>query len=188
MRLEPADDDRLSFTFFDKFAHGRIRIDRSGDGVRSPAFQKNIARRDLLSATELERFVGSSYSSPRRRTKRTEGVVLRANPLQIKQQMPLALTRLCISRRQIVAALVARGNKIVYAVAKHARAKNEIVRQIPAAPGKQGPPRRFDLPIELFAQTDVGGLGGGGAFDKLCQDGLFHAGCACGFGIAERGA
>ena len=65
MRLERANGDRLRFTVFDKVTHCRVSINHRRDGVRGPAFQKNIAGRDLFGAAELERLVGGGYLSPR---------------------------------------------------------------------------------------------------------------------------
>src|SRR4051794_15789249 len=78
--------------------HFGIVVESSSGSMRGPAFQKNFTTRDPILRMHFYGRLRCLHESPRRRTERTKGVVLRGDSLKIEQQRLFHFPRRLIAR------------------------------------------------------------------------------------------
>src|SRR5256886_16690992 len=83
----------------------RVGIDRCGQSVRRPAFEKNFATRDPRTRFKIQ---GTTLNgrTPGGRAEFAKGIVLRGNTLEIKEKVTFPFAVPTIARRKLAAGVI----------------------------------------------------------------------------------
>ena len=123
----------------------RVGIDRCGQSMRRPAFEKNFATCDARTRFKIQGGTTLSARAPGGRAEFAKGIVLRGDTLEIKEKVTFPFAGPTIARRKLAAGVIDQVMNI-------ARAEDEIARKNPLAGLQQGPARSGQFLFKLMFQ------------------------------------
>ena len=131
----------------------RVGIDRCGQSMRRPAFEKNFATCDARTRFKIQGGTILSGRTPGGRAEFAKGIVLRGDTLEIKEKVTFSFAVSTIARRELAAGVIDQ-------VMNLARAEDKIARKNPPAGLQQGPARSGQFLFKLMLQLRTRLLGG----------------------------